>query len=260
MSVEQTVVSHQMETPKSSQGAYTLPCGYLDTESKEVWKEVEVREITGNEEDMLASTQIPAYKKVSALLGGVVTRIGPVSDRGKLAQMVDDLPMGDRVFLLFAARRVTLGDDLPIREVCPECGEKHLYVVDLSELEVKEMPDPSKRIYDVTLPSGVSARFRISTGRDETTAAKSAKRQRADGLSQALLLRLELLNGEPPSLQSVKNLSLKDRLALREEFQKVEGGVDTAMDLECPSCGHEWEEDVDMGNRNFFFPSEKQKP
>jgi rubredoxin len=258
MSVEQAVTTQQLEVSSSSVGVFTLPCGWYNPETKELLTEVQVREITGNEEDMLASTQIPAYKKVTTLLAGCLVRLGNVMDKGKLVTMVDELPQGDRMFLLFAIRRTTLGDQMPLREECPSCGEKSLFMLDLSELKTREMPDPTKRVYDVALPSGVSARFRVSTGNDEIRVAKTIKREREDALSQALLQRLELLNGEPPSLLTVKNLSLRDRLALRERFQEVEGGVDTAMDMECPVCGHTWEEEMDLSNRNFFFPSEKR--
>lgn len=258
MSVENAMSAQQMETPKSTVGAYTLPCGWLDSEG-ELVTDVEVREMTGNEEDMMASTKIQPHEKVTMLLAGCTTRLGEVTDKGKLTRLMDELTLGDRLYLLFAIRRTTLGDELPVRETCPECGDRSLYVMDLSELKVLPMEDPKKRIFDVELPSGTTARFRVSTGAGEKQAIKYAKKANNDGLSLALMMRLELLNGEPPSLKAVKNLGLKDRLKLRDEFQEVEGGIDTALDLECPACGHEWEEDIDIGNRNFFFPSEKQK-
>lgn len=259
MSTEQAIISQQMETPKGSHGAFELPCGHLDLETNVLTRDIEIREMTGNEEDMLASPSIPSSRKVTMLLAGCLTRLGPVTDKGKLAQMVDDLPMGDRMYLLFAIRRTTLGDEMPVREACPECKVKSLFMLDLSDMTVKQMPDPMKRIYDVSLPSGTTARFRVSTGKEEHKMAKVMKKERTDSLSQALMMRLEMLNDEPPTLAAVKSLSLRDRLALRDKFQEVEGGIDTAMDFECPACGHEWSEDLDIGNRNFFFPSETRK-
>jgi len=257
MSVENTIAAAQMETPKSTVGVYTLPCGWIDPEG-ELVTDVQIREMTGNEEDMMASTKIQPHEKVTLLLAGCTERLGSVTDKGKLTRLMDDLTLGDRLYLLFAIRRTTLGDELPVRETCPECGDRSLYVLDLSELKVEPMADPKKRVFDVKLPSGVDARFRVSTGDGERKALKFTKKGGTDALSLALLMRLELLNGEPPNLKGVKDLSLKDRLKLREEFQKVEGGIDTALDLECPACSHEWEEDIDIGNRNFFFPSETQ--
>lgn len=261
--IEHMHTVNQMETPKGTNGVFELPCGYLDPRTQELMTEVQVREITGNEEDMLASQQIPSPVKITQLLAGCVSRIGPVTDKGLIAGMVQGLTVGDRVFLIFAIRRVTLGDELPVREKCPECGTTTLFMVDLAdELQPRPMKDPMKRVYDVELPSGTTARFRVSTGQDEANLSKLTKRQKhkADALSQALLMRLELLGGEKPTLKMVKSLGMRDRHYLREQFQEVEGGVDTSLELECPSCGHEWEKDLDLSAANFFFPGGRRRP
>jgi hypothetical protein len=256
MSIETTHTVNQMETPHSSVGVFELPCGYLD-ENGELHRDVKVREISGHEEDMLASKKTANNKKLNTLLAACVERVGSVDSRGKLAKVIKDLTMGDRVFLLFAIRRVTLGDELPVREVCPACKTKSLFMVDLGEeLEIKVMPAPMKRIYDVTTPSGKEVRFRVSTGHDEERVAKIQGGKSKDSASQSLLMRLELLDGEPPDLKSVKGLSMRDRHFLRAEFEKVEGGVDTSIEFTCTDCGHEWEKDLNIGARDFFFPSE----
>jgi len=261
--IERIHTVRQMETPKGANGVFELPCGYLDPRTRELWTEVQVKEITGNEEDMLASQQVPSAQKISQLLAGCVTRIGNVTDKGLIAGMVQDLTVGDRVFLIFAIRRVTLGDELPVREKCPECKVTTLFMVDLDkDLEPKPMPDPTKRVFDVTLPSGLSARFRVSTGQDEANMAKLVRRQKhkSDALSQAILMRLEMLGDEKPTLKMVKSLGMRDRNFLRDQFQAVEGGVDTALELECPACGHEWEKDLDLSAANFFFPGGRRRP
>lgn len=267
--IERIHTINQMETAKSVNGVFTLPCGYVDPTTQELHTEVQVKEITGNEEDMLASTQISSDQKITSLLMGCITRVGNEVDKGKIAQIVRQLTVGDRVFLIFAIRRVTLGDELPVREKCPSCGVTSLFMVDLAEeLQPKPMPDPYRRIYDVVLPSsGQEARFRVSTGEDETRLSKIAKRLGKgkgkgvpDGLSRAILMRLELLGGEKPTLEMVKSLGMRDRQYLRSQFKEVEGGVDTTLELECPSCGHDWEKDLDLGTASFFFPGAQQKP
>jgi hypothetical protein len=260
--IEEIHTLNQMETPKSTLGIFELPCGHLDVETQELAIEVQVREITGHEEDMLASKQIPSSQKITNLLSGCVIRLGAVEDSGQLNRMVRELPLGDRVFLVFAIRRVTLGDDLPVREKCPSCGLTTLFMVDLAEeLQPKPMPDRMKRVFDAELPSGKQIRFRVSVGSDEVRMAKLQQRkQAADALSHAILMRLELLEGEKPTMKMVKSLGMRDRLFIREEFQRVEGGVDTTLELECPSCRHEWEKDLDLGASSFFFPGAPQKP
>lgn len=252
----------QMETPKSAAGVFELPCGIYDERTQTLLREVQVREITGHEEDMLASTQIAAPQKISALLSGCVMRVGSETDRNKIGRMIMGMTVGDRVFLIFAIRRVTLGDELPVREKCPQCNTTTLFMVDLAkDMQSRPMPDPTKRVFDVTLPSGVQVRFRVSTGEDEARLAKLVKRnkQAPDALSLSLLMRLELLGDEKPSLEMVKSLGMRDRNFLRDKFQEVEGGVDTTLELECPSCGNEWEKDLDLGAASFFFPGGRRR-
>lgn len=253
----------QMETSKSVKGVFELPCGYLDPETQELVTQVHIREISGHEEDMLAAQQIPSSQKITNLLVGCVTQIGSVTEKSRIGRIIPELLVGDRVFLIFAIRRVTLGNELPVREKCPDCKKQTLFMVDLEEdLSTKPMKDPRRRIFDVTLPSGKTARFRASTGADEAKLAKVVKRHKkeSDGLSQSILMRLELLGDETPTLQMVKSLGMGDRHFLRAQFQEVEGGVDTTLELECPMCGCEWEKDLDLSAANFFFPGGRRRP
>ena len=248
---------HQMTTPKSTQGVYDLPCGYLD-ESGNLHTEVALHEITGTEEDLLANPKMQPVKKINELLTRCIDRIGPFTERGRVSQIVLDLTVGDRAFLMFAIRRISLGDDYPFKDKCPSCEEEKLYTVDLSELEAKQMPDPKKRAFDQTLPSGKQAKFHPMTGRDEERLAKFDK-NKADTLSLSILMRLDLLDGKAPTLPDVKNLGLRDRNFLRDQFEDSEGGLDTEVDLECPDCGEAFKRDVDVGQQGFFFPSAIQK-
>lgn len=75
MSAEQIMTVNQMETPASTVGALELPGGYLDPHTKELHRTVMVREISGFEEDMLASEQIDGHGKLDALLSACTTRI-----------------------------------------------------------------------------------------------------------------------------------------------------------------------------------------
>jgi hypothetical protein len=244
-----------LENAKSSQTLVELPCGYLDAEG--VYKDVELREMTGNEEDLLASSAIPHHKKISALLSRCITRIGPYTDKGKIASIVQDLLLGDRIFLLFAVRRLTLGDEYPFRARCDSCNKEGSYLVDLSDLTIQEMPDPSKRIFDVELPSGIVVRFRCLTGRDEEESNKRPDNE--NRASVQIFTRVELINGQVPSMASIKNLSSRDRDFLRAKMEEVDGGVDTALELQCQFCNAEWSEDIEIGQPGFFFPSRVKK-
>jgi hypothetical protein len=250
---EAEVVQLQMEEPKATVGIYELPRGYLDADGN-LHTEVVVHEITGYEEDMLAAPKVSSQKKMNELLTRCVDRIGTITDKDKLTEVVANLGVGDRVFLLFAIRRTSLGEVYPFEEVCPNCGEKKLFQLDLSEMEVKPGESPSQRVFDVTLPSKKTLRFHPMTGMDEAKMSKIAAKN-ADTLSLAMAMRIDMLNGKPPALNDVKALGLRDRNAFRTAFERAEGGVDTTMEVECPGCEHVFERDVSVGDVGFFFPS-----
>jgi hypothetical protein len=250
------VIANKMEDAKSSIAVHDLPCGYIDSDG-ELHTEVELTEITGHEEDMLASNSTPDYKKMTVLIGRCIKRIGSITDRGQIAAIASELSIGDRTYLIFAIRRVTLGDDYPFKVKCPSCEEEGLYNIDLSELEIQEMADPKTRVFDVDLPSGKSCRFRIMTGKDEERLGKIKRLD--DKLSMSMAVRMESLQGTPPTLKDVKGLGLRDRDFLRTKFDEVDGGVDTTIEIACSACGHEFEDELNPGQSGFFFPSATRK-
>jgi hypothetical protein len=249
--LEASQVQAQMSEPKSTVGIFELPCGYLAPEG-ELITEVKVREITGVEEDMLAAKNIPGGKKITQLLGSCLERLGPMTDKPMLVRCARDLLIGDRVFLMMAIRRVTLGDDFPFEQECPKCEKKSLFTVNIGELDIKKMPDPKKRIYESTLPSGKVARWHCMTGKEEEALTKVGA---TDTLSASILVRLELLGNLPPSMPAIKQLGMRDREFLRDQFNEAEGGIETSIELACPECGHEFKDDLDVSQTGFFFPT-----
>jgi hypothetical protein len=253
-----TILENQISEPKSSQGLYDLPCGYIDAEGT-LHTEIKVREITGHEEDMLANRKIKSNKKLNELITRCVERIGTITDKGQLSKVVLDMTVGDRLFAIFAIRRVTVGDLYTYQVKCHGCQTVDTVTMDLSTLEVKAMPDPMKREFEVTLPkSKLHVTFSPMTGRGEEKLSNLSKRTE-DTLSLALLMRLTEIDGDRPSLKAVKDMSSVDRIYLRDNFTKVEGGVETSVDHECPDCYHEYKEDLDVSQAGFFFPTVAQE-
>jgi hypothetical protein len=250
------VLSAQMEQPKSSIGIFDLPCGYLSPDG-ELITEVKVREITGAEEDMLAAKNVPPGKKITQLLGNCLERLGQMTDKPMLVRCARDLLIGDRVFLMLAIRRVTLGDEFPYEAKCPECDKKGLYSVNLAELTVKKMPDPKKRVFDAILPNGKKVRWHAMTGKEEETLSRVPT---SDSLSASIFVRLDTIDDQPPGdLSAVKALSMRDRTFLRDAFDDAEGGIETTLDHTCPECGAEFKDNLDVGQTGFFFPSRTLK-
>lgn len=252
---QKMLLDNQMREPKAPLGIFDLPCGVVTAEG-ELLTEVKVREITGHEEDMLTAKNIGGGKKITQLIANCLERLGPITEKTALMHAARGMTIGDRVFLMMAIRRVTLGDDFPFEKACEHCEAKSIYMVDLSTLETVKMKDPMKRVHDVTLPSGKTARFHVMTGKDEEDLAKVPVQ---DSLSMALLVRLDLVDDKPANLDTVKSLGMKDRHAMREAFEAVEGGMETAVDLDCPDCGESFKAELEVGQTGFFFPSRVRK-
>lgn len=255
MSNEQMIISNQVEQPRAPIGSVTLPCGLID--GANLITTALVREIRGHEEDLLGSDKVKPIDKLTEIIARCTVKLGDRTEPGFIQRAASEMTVGDRSVLILAIRRFTLGDVYPFQDVCPNpnCKLKSLYQVDLSTLEQRPMEDPMRRVYDVNLPSGGTARFHVMTGLDEARIAKF----QTDQLSQSLLARLELLNGNSPLLADVKRLDMRDRNALRDAFEEVEGGLDTSIQMQCPECQHEFERDLDIGQQGFFFPSRTRK-
>jgi hypothetical protein len=254
--VQSAYLQQQLSEPKSKVGLFDLPCGFLAPDG-ELITEVQLREITGVEEDLLAAKNIPGAKKMTQLIANCLVRLGPVVDKPILVNCARALTIGDRAFLMLAIRRVTLGDEFPYEAKCTECEKKFFVSVDLSTLEVKTMPDPKKRVYEVMLPRAQKvARWHVMTGKEEETLAKA---KTDDRISAAVLCRLDTLDGQPATFDHVRAMSMLDRDFLREQFDEMEGGIDTTLELECTHCGETFTTDLEVNQSGFFFPSRTRK-
>lgn len=241
-----------IEESKSSLDSFELPCGYLDKEGN-LYKDVVVREMTGEEEEILAAKNMPATKKINKILGRCVESIGPIKGKN-VDDAVMDLPQGDRIYLLIAIRRASLGDDMPFKTVCPSCENEQMLTVDLSELESKPMDDPTVRVRDVTLPkSGKKVTMSVLTGRGEEAISRASNRGK-DMVTTAIYCRVESIDDQPVKMNDLKKLPLQDRNFLREQWEESEGGIDTGVDITCSGCDLEYTTDIDISQIGFFNP------
>jgi hypothetical protein len=252
--LEVSLAEGALEESKSSLGLFTLPGGYLAPDGK-LYTEIELRELSGAEEDLLASKNIPSALKMQKLMAACTMRLGPLVSPEQVDEAVRSLIIGDRVFLLFALRRVSLTDSYPFKAECPHCKQTRTYHGDLSQLEAQAPEDPYKRVYDTELPSTHTVRWHPMTGHDEIKAGSRPDTGK-DAATLAMLARIDLLDGAPPSLEAVKALSMRDRNFLRKRFDKAEGGIDTTMKVTCAVCEREFDREVDPADPGFFFPEE----
>lgn len=248
------VVQPLADTAKSSVGEYELPTGYLDQDGI-LHTSVMVREITGEEEDILASRKMPMYVRMNRVIENCVLSIGTHKNGiPAWSKVIKDLTVTDRLFLLIKIRIVTLGELFSFKAQCPNegCGKYSSQTTSLEEFNIKGLKDPMIRSWKGKLPkSGFTYTSRIQTGADEEKLAKVSGSE--DLLSLAMLARLIELNGESPvQLPMVKKLSSMDRQFLRSDFEVHEGEIDNSVQITCPYCGAEFSDEVSIASPSFF--------
>jgi hypothetical protein len=236
---------------------FDLPTGWLDPETGRIHTRVEIREMTGYEEDLIGDQRLPYHVRMNRILAGCTVKIGDVTDKGKLERIMDELTSVDRMKILLMIRVASLGPMFDFNAQCPHCRVTGKYQVDLLTLQFAGLKDPKIRQYQVDLPSGKKATCRVLTG---ATEAKAITIPAGEVISGMILLRLVDLDGKgEPSLDDVKKMGLRDRMFLRQRFDDLEGGFERNIQVECRGCKQEFETQLDLGLFEMFYQDLRKK-
>jgi hypothetical protein len=239
--------------------AVELPAGYIDGETNHI--QAVVREMNGYDEDILAGKG-PVLARLNAIVGNCLVQLGSISEKPILRKAATELTGQDRMVLLMAIRRVSLGDFYDFTVTCPECRVSQHKQLNLSEIEIVPMPDRMTRERIDTLPSGADVSWHVIRSDDEEWLSEQRKKKE-DYLTLLLLSRvdaigsvaLDRVKGYRAALAALKGLSLKDRVYLRDLFDQQEGNIDRNVEFVCDDCGHQWESKMDFSQSSFFSPS-----
>jgi hypothetical protein len=178
--------------------------------------------------------------------------------------------VADRFYVLLQIRALTFGDEYAFTVQCanPGCRERFEWTLNLHDLPVVPLAETSKATFrfgnrfETTLPrDGRRAWFRLMTGADETRAAAALKANRDGALLAALSLRLVEIENVPDQERRkfLDDMEMADATALLDQFDQVDGGVETDIEVECPACLGV--QDIQLPfERGFFLPSSKGKP
>lgn len=239
--------------PRPPDNIITLPGGGIDSTTGELVTEAEVRELTGVDEEALGRVpdDQPARFFNTILKLGVV-RIG--QDLAT-ASVLDNLMLGDRDALLLAVRRATWGDDVEMGVYCPTCEEVFQYRFFLStDVPVKELKDPTQRVFTVDISSGHVATLHLPNGHTQMALLAAGVNANRGVLNTTLLVScLEAIDdlpvmGAPP----VQRLSVRDRTKLLTELAERSFGPQLGeVSVSCQVCGEKNAAPMSLGT---LFP------
>lgn len=195
-----------------------------------------------------------------------VLAAGPyeLSDDGALdwAEVLE----GDRLFALLQIRIATHGPSYAFDVPCPTAScEPIEWELDLNDLPVQPLSEASRgrfvagNRFETYLPHAQrAAAFRLLTGKDERLRARLARQ--LGELGAAIRSRVvEVDDVEPNRLSDfVDDLSFADADHLLDVFDRVDCGVETTIDVQCPECLAKVEVELPF-DRGFFLPGEQRK-
>ena len=234
-----------------------LPGGVIGADGR-CHQMVRVRELTGADEEVLAErTAANAARLVTGFLARVIAQIEGLERRVD-EDLVSDMLVGDRDYLLLRLRQIDLGDHVHQVMRCPSpaCGKKVDVDFLVSEIEVTRASTvlPSYRVQLGEGAAAITASVRLPTGRDQEAIASLAATNPA-AANTRLFSRVVQRWGKAGTLDedAARALPLRQRSDLASFLERTSPGPDLYLDLRCAWCG------VEMGYRfdldGFFLPS-----
>lgn len=218
------------------------------------------------------------FPEIVATIGGY-----PVKDlASKLStsphRLFESMYLGDALTLLLGIRHESIGDEVAISCVCPNCNTKNddnpkkgRPFHDMSTITVKAFANlTSKPIVAVTLKDG----FEVFGDRVMTLHMQPLKLYQAENIAKSegtpedLVMLYSMVCGIPEA-EAYKNVAgqvfsdelydelTKDDLKIvRKALKALQIGPEMSVDMECYSCGFQWEESIAWGRlREFLFVS-----
>jgi hypothetical protein len=173
---------------------------------------------------------------------------------------------GDRFFALLNIRALTYGPEYGFEVSCRNCRARIEWEVDLTKLPVRPLSPESRAAFmagnrfETTLPdAGKRVWFKLLTGDDERKLPALQRAAPDRLLSSVLAYRVLEVEGVDPKDKRafLEDLTLRDADFLVDEFDRVDCGVDTTIEVECPEC-HEVQ-DVDLPFDSAFFLPGKER-
>lgn len=223
--------------------------------------EIELKQMTAKEEDILANSQLRKNGKfLDKLIESLIVN-------KNIKQ--EEILIPDKNAIFIAIRRLAYGDEYPITATCPNCSEQNRIVVNLATIENKPFDFDSypKHVnaFDFKLPqSGVVVTYKLLNQIDEQNVdaeLNNIKKFNKD-ISREYTTRLKYVivaldgNSDKGSIRKFIDdgkLSAKDSLALRKEMREKSPDIDFSFNFVCNNCSHEGRMNIPMGI-SFLWP------
>ena len=187
--------------------------------------DVKIRPFKGKDEKFIASMNYENLeKKFVELLKNVFVGVQP-----------EKLTIGDRLYLLVWEVVNSYSPTVDAEIICKNCFQRVVVTLDLSKLEVQELPDNYKEPYPITLSDGTVVNMRLFRVEDEI---KVVDYEKINPDSWLYRYALSIVSDEPIDKRVVflENLPTKDIALIRGFHDKFYHGPIMEAPYVCPKC------------------------
>lgn len=234
----------QPEGPVIAGTVVNLPCGYL--KEGKLHREAEIVPMTGLTRKAIGKETVRnnPIQVTDIILSHCLKRIGPFSFAS--ARLLGDLIIGDRDFLLFEIRRISMGDTITANIECPneDCKAKVEVKFSINEIEMVKLGNEAEYpVVDGNLTfkvrgTGFEAVCRFPRGSDQGLLLPNANKNPVAatyGLYTACLLEWNEKKGPfDSSFFDALPLSVIDEF--EEGFMSIQPGPIMKQEAACPAC------------------------
>ena len=213
----------------------------VKNENGEWQKMATVRELTGEDEEALASLEakngIVYAEYMSYLLRRAVETIGDIIVAHNPA-VIDNLIIGDRDKLFMAIIQATYGNIREYQVDCTSCGGENDVFVDINTFPEKKLQKGMVDTLTSTLKDGTTVEFRLPNGSDSMAASKMSKNVAEQ--NTFLLSRCVVNITENPTFWA-KSLNMGDRTKLIKTLLSAQPGPEIGeVKTQCAHCSEEY--------------------
>lgn len=224
--------------------------------------EIEIKQMTAKEEDILANQELIKKGKVlEKLLDSLIVN--------KLIKQ-DEILVPDKNAIFIAVRRLAYGDDYPVSITCPSCGTINKVSINLGNLISKpfnfEAHPKGDNSFSFSLPnSKITITYKLLNQSDEqnieseTEQLRKISKENPRDLTTRLKYLITSVDGNPDK-QNIRKfidekLTAKDSLAFRRHMRDTNPDIDRTFNFKCNHYACNLERRLDMPiEASFLWP------
>lgn len=214
--------------------------GVYNSATEEWEKDAIVRELTGEDEEYLASLDARSELTYNDYIGALLTRAVVSIGSQKVdnnPNIVDDLIIGDRDLLFLGVVRSTYGRNREMVLMCGNCNESNDVTIDLEEdFKVKDTDVDLTKPVAVLLKDGSTVSFHYPTAGDSRMATKKATTVAEQNTLIISRCYISSMSREDKDLWARK-LSVADRKKIVKALTSAQPGPKMGeVETQCAHC------------------------